>query len=227
MRIVRAMLIGAAILAFIPADAAAQERRFHFNVGGGPTFPAGNLGDRVRTGLGPAVGFTWDFTDYFGIGFEYAFRRFHAENYVDFFQGTFTGYHDTHQLAGNFVFNLNGRGARIRVYALAGVGAYYRDVNITEYIGSGIVCDPWWYICGTYPITDVVAEKGGWDMGINVGGGVGFKMGEDAEFYVESRYHWVQGRDIQAPSGFPLPPGVGGGGNTTGHYIPLTFGFRF
>jgi hypothetical protein len=226
MRIVRSLLVGAAILAFIPATAAAQERRFHFNVGGGPTFIAGDLGDRFSTGLGPAVGFTWDFTDMFGVQFEYAFRRFHAENYVDIFGGAFTGYHDTHQLAGNIVYNINGRGARIRVYALAGVGAYYRNATITEYLGSGIVCDPWWYICGTYPVTGVVAQKGGWDFGFNIGGGVGFKMGEDAEFFVESRYHFVAGPDIQVPAGIPPAPG-GTPGKADGHYIPLTFGFRF
>jgi len=226
MRMVKSVVIGAALLALVPSVASAQHR-IHVNFGGGPTFIAGGLGERFSTGLGPAVGVTFEVNNRIGIQFEYAFRRFHAENWVDLIGGSYTGYHDTHQLAFDLVYNITPSDSRVRVYALGGGGAYYRTLTITEYIGSGIVCDPYWYVCGTYPITGIVGERGGWDPGFNIGGGVGFKLGssEDAEFIIESRYHFVSGPETQPsvqPIGTNLPTG-----KANGYYIPLTFGFRF
>jgi len=224
MRIVKSMLLGAAILASVPAVAGAQERPWHFYFGGGPTFIAGKAGDHFGTGVGPAVGATYDLSDRFSFGTEYAFRRFHAENWVDVLGVSLTAHHDTHQIAFNFIVNVTPAASRARVYIVAGPGAYYRKATVTKYEGTGVVCDPYWYICGTYPISSVLGSRGGWDFGFNVGAGVGFKLGssEDAEFTIESRYHFVQGPDIQptAGSGFT-------GGKANGQYIPLTFGFRF
>jgi hypothetical protein len=102
---------------------------------------------------------------------------------------------------------------------------YYRSVEITEYLGNGVICDPYWYICGTYPIEGVVGSRGGWDFGFNIGGGVGFGIGETAEFYVESRFHYVMGPEFTSPS---LPGGAETrSGSANGTYYPLTFGFRF
>jgi len=214
MRIVKSVILGAALLASIPGVAQAQDRRFHFNVSFGPTFIAGELGNRFSTGLGPAVGVTYDINDRIGIQAEYAFRRFHAEKYVDTVFGQFTAYHDTHQIDANLIFNLTPRDSSVRAYLVAGGGAYYRRLTITEYIGTGIVCDPYWYICGTVPITDVKGARGGWDGGVTFGGGVGFRMGEDGEFFVESKYHHVFGPTFN-------------GTKVDGQYIPLSFGFRF
>lgn len=227
MRIVKSILLGAAILAVLPATAGAQERRIHFTFGGGPTFVASNIGDVFSTGIGPAVGVTFEANNHFGLGFEYAFRRFHAERYVDSLLGEFTAYHDTHQLGFNFIWNITDAASRVRVYASAGPAAYYRDITITEYVGTGIVCDPWWYICGTYPITDIVGSRGGWDFGFSVGGGIGIKLGssEDVEFTIESKYHFVQGPTVTA-GGISLT-NPDGSSKANGHYIPLTFGFRF
>jgi len=227
MRIVKSLFLGAALLALIPGTANAQDKKIHFHFGGGPTFIAGDLGDHFSTGWGPAVGVTFDVNERIGFQFEYAFRWFSAENYVDTFGGIFSANHRTNQLDFNMVFNITKHESGVRVYAIVGPGAYHREVEITEYLGSGIVCDPWYYICGSYPITGVIGERGGWDFGINFGGGVGFRMGEDAEFTIETRYHFVKG---PTPDTSGLPPGLAGsfsGKNADGHYYPLTFGFRF
>ena len=81
-------------------------------------------------------------------------------------------------------------------------------------------------MCGTYPITDVVGERGGWDFGFNVGGGLGFKIGESSEFYVESRYHYVAGPEFEPPAGSASSI-RDGRQHHLGTYLPLTFGFRF
>ena len=62
------------------------------------------------------------------------------------------------------------------------------------------------YVCGAYPVTSVVGSRGGWDFGFNVGAGVGFKMGDDAEFFVESRYHYVAGPDVESSSDCDAEP---------------------
>ena len=50
-------------------------------------------------------------------------------------------------------------------------------------------------------------------------------MGDDAEFFVESRYHYVAGPDVEVP---PIAvPAATTTHDTTGNYWPLTFGFRF
>jgi hypothetical protein len=74
----------------------------------------------------------------------------------------------------------------------------------------------------------VLGSRGGWDFGFNAGGGVGFKMGEGAEFTIESRFHYVWGPEIV--SNTTLPAGTtstGTGTSTNGYYYPVTFGFRF
>jgi len=114
-------------------------------------------------------------------------------------------------------------GSAVRPYIVAGPGFYNRSVKITEYVGNGVICDPYWYVCGTYPVTDVVGSRGGWDFGFNVGGGVGFGLGDSAEFYIETRYHYVAGPEA-APVVNPLE---GSSTKANGHYTPLTFGFRF
>jgi hypothetical protein len=226
MRIVKSLVLSAALLAVVPAAANAQDHRFHFNIGGGPTFVGGGIGNTFSTGWGPGLGLTFDVTSRLGVQFEYAYRYFSSENYVDFFLGTFAANHQTHQLDFNIVYNLTPADSKVRIYIVGGPGAYYRSVDITEYIGNGVICDPWLYLCGVYPVTGVVASRGGWDFGGNIGGGVGFKLGDSgSEFFIESRYHFIKGPEITVPANLPNPPPAGR--NANGYYTPLTFGFRF
>src|SRR6188508_1367269 len=225
MRIAKAVILAAAVLALTPGLGNAQEKRVHVNIGGGPTFIGGDLGDRFETGWGPAFGVTFDANSRVGLQTEYAFRWFQVEDYLDALGGRLSANHQTHQLDFNVVVNLTPADSPARVYFMAGPGAYYRKVEITQYVGSGIICDPWYYVCGTYPIEAVLGDRGGWDFGFNVGGGVGFGLGEgDAEFYIETRYHWVKGPDIEPVA---TPIGTSSGANADGQYMPLTFGFRF
>ena len=225
MRIGVLAFIAATVLTLTPAVSSAQDKRIFVNLGGGPTFLAGDLGEHFGMGWGPAVGVTFESaSNRLGFQFEYAYRWFDIKDDAPFFGATrFSANHQTHQLDFNIVANMAPPDAALRPYVVAGPGMYHRSVEITEYVGNGVICDPYWYICGTYPITDVVGERGGWDFGFNVGGGLGFGIGESAEFYVETRYHYVSGPEIE-PQG---PTGGGTGGSTSGTYFPLTFGFRF
>ena len=189
---------------------------------------AGDLGDRFATGWGPAIGVTFD-TRRVGFQFEYAYRYFNVSDELPIGATRFSANQQTHQLDFNVVFNLAPSSAAVRPYVILGPGAYNRKVEITEYVGNGVICDPWYYVCGTYPVDAVIGSRGGWDFGFNIGGGVGFKIGESSEFFIETRYHYVSGPEIVSAT--PLPSTLAtdspSGGSSTGHYWPLTFGFRF
>ena len=229
MRMARVVVLGAMLLAVTPALGAAQGRRFHVNFGGGPTFNLGDLGDKFGTGWGPAIGVTVEGpNERLGFQFEYAYRWFDVNDDLPIAATRFSANHTVHQLAFNVVANVTRPDAPIRAYIVAGPGAYNRKVEITEYVGSGVICDPYYYVCGTYPVEAVLGSRGGWDMGFNFGGGVGFRVGEDSEFYVETRYHYVWGPEITSAEQLPATQATAStGGSTNGQYWPLTIGFRF
>ena len=219
-------LLGAALLALSPMAASAQERPIHVNIGGGPTWNMGDLGEHFGMGWGPAIGVTFNVNPKIGFQFEYAYRFFDIKDDAPFFGATrFSANHTTHQLDFNLEATVTGADSPVRGYIIAGPGAYYRSVDITEYVGTGVICDPYYYICGSYPVSAVIGSRNSWDFGFNFGGGVGIRIGDEAEFYIESRYHYVMGPEFTPSS--PLPAAAGQGGSTTGNYIPLTFGFRF
>ena len=231
MRKICIILLGSALVALASPANAQDDKRIHINFGGGPTIPTGPIGDRFDTGWGPAIGVTIDTpSKRLGFQFEYAYRWMGLDESSEFVNpllvgANFSANHQTHQLDFNLVANLTRADAPARVYAVVGPGAYYRKVEITQYEGNGIICDPYWYVCGTYPIESVLGSRGGWDPGFNIGGGAGFKIAESAEFFVESRFHYVWGPKIE-PVATPLGT-VGTGGSTNGSYWPITFGFRF
>ena len=224
MRVVKSLILCAAIVALLPSPASAQDKKIHFNLGAGPVFAGGDLGDIFSTGFGPTLGVTFDINPRIAFQFEYSYKWFSIEDYEDSLAGRYSANHDMHMLNYNVVANLNAPESKARFFVVGGLGSYHRSVEITQYVGSGIICDPYFYICGTYPINEVIGSRGGWDFGFNIGGGVGFKIAETAEFYVDFKYHYVAGPEVSATN--PLT-GQSTSRSATGYYYPITFGFRF
>jgi hypothetical protein len=209
-----------------PIAATAQGRPWHVNFGGGPTFNAGETGKHFDTGWGPAIGVAFDIRPNVGIQFEYAYRYFNvSDGALPPGASSFSANHQTNQLDFNIVANL--AHSPVRTYVIAGPGMYHRKVEITEYVGNGVICDPYWYVCGTYPIEAVVGSRGGWDFGFNFGGGIGIPIGDQAEFIIEARYHYVWGPNVDDLGGIAQPKDSSSTTKANGSYIPLTFGFRF
>src|SRR4029453_3726463 len=160
MRIGASCWIGVLLVLTMAGSARAlSDRRVHVNFGGGPTFNFGELGERFSTGWGPAVGVTFDVHPRIGVQFEYAYRWFQVKDEIDIQAGKFSANHQTHQLAFNVIAkdkNRDNPERPGRVYVPAGPGMYNRKVEITEYEGNGVICDPWYYVCGTYPIESIV-----------------------------------------------------------------------
>src|SRR5436190_12474246 len=146
MRKLSVIVLGSALLALTAPPASAQDDKpVHINFGGGPTFPAGDLGNAFSTGWGPAVGVTFDTpSKRMAFQFEYAYRWMGISDDRKTINplaggGSLSANHQTHQLDFNFIANLTKPEAPARVYAVMGPGAYYRKVEITQYTGNGVI----------------------------------------------------------------------------------------
>jgi opacity protein-like surface antigen len=100
---------------------------------------------------------------------------------------------------------------RARGYLTAGVGEYYRNVQMTQTVLlAGTYCDPWWGFCypGVFPGQVIAEEQSTTRFAWNAGVGVEFPMSAGGSWYIDARYHRIE---TSEPTEF----------------IPLTVGFRF
>jgi len=227
------LLFGAFLLSLVAAaPARAQgDRPVHFNIGGGVTIPVSDVADRFGTGGGFNIGVIFEPTPVFGIQVEYAYNGLSGEDKeiplfaspTDLVSGTalIESHHSMHYIDFNGILKMGGD-AKVKPYAIGGAGAYYRSVSLTTPdVGFTTYCDPYWYVC--YPtlveIDRVIGDRSSWDPGINIGGGVTFALGEQALFYVETRWHYMWGPEFTDQNGVTQ--------KANGQYLPVTFGFRF
>jgi hypothetical protein len=229
------LLCGACLVVLMaPAVARAQgERPVHLNIGGGFTVPVSDVSDRFSTGGGFNIGMLIEppATPAFGMQIEYGYNSLSGEDKQIPLSATPTGilnstaliesHHTMHYVDFNGLLKVPGD-ALIKPYAIGGGGMYYRTVSLTTPdVGYTTWCDPYWYVC--YPtaveIDRVVGDRDSWDPGINVGGGVTVKLGQEALFYVESRWHYMWGPEFTDADGVTQ--------KANGQYFPVTFGFRF
>lgn len=227
-------VLAAALLMASPA--AAQDKPFGFNLGGGYTGIYGAGKDHVGNGGNFVFGAMFHLNPVVSLQGEYSWTGVGKKNIklpVSITPGgsavptDFYGDGNMH----SFDFNLLARvptGGMVSPYVKTGVGFSYRTAEITTPgVGYATVCDPWWYVCypTLVPVDQIVGSRNSTDIGMNFGGGLDFKIGEASSFYVEVLYRYVWGPSIdtsQIPAGTTLE-------NTkaTGQFMPITFGFRF
>lgn len=222
------MILGAA-----PQALAQGDHLVHLNLGGGVAIPVSDISERFGTGGSFNIGLIIEppATPFFGFQVEYAFNKLAGNETSIPLMATPTAvvngnalidsHHDMHYLNFNGILKTSGR-ATVSPYAIGGAGMYYRTVSLTTPdVGFTTWCDPYWYVC--YPtaveIDRVIGDRSGWDAGINLGAGVTFKLGDEAMFYVETRWHYMWGPEFT--------DGEGTLRNANGQYFPVTFGFRF
>ena len=92
-------------------------------------------------------------------------------------------------------------------YLIGGIGAYYTQVQLTEY-GYGYVCNPWWGYCYYGTGNSVVASNSTTRFGWNGGVGMAFRL-QGPTLFIEARYTRIE------TSPQPL------------EFIPVTIGLRF
>ena len=129
----------------------------------------------------------------------------------------------------NVVFTPKTEG-KAHPYVVAGAGVYYRPVKVTTPAVGYVppVCDPFWYYCspgGFVAVDKIVGARSSTDFGIDVGGGVSFRVTDRASVFVEARWHYIWGPEY-GPSVQPL--GVTGiTGKANAQFFPITVGVRF
>jgi opacity protein-like surface antigen len=203
---------------------AAQDRPANGIIGGGVTFPVGDIADSFNTGGHFLGGVSFNFTETVGFQADYQYHFFGGPD------RTFPGapgsgsvlIESNHQMHMG-TFNLlvkSPSSSPVAGYFLAGPGVYHRIVQLTTpTVGVATICDPYWFVC--YPVavsTDqVVGDRSSTDFGFGVGGGISF--GGAARFFIEARYHYVWGNEFEAPNGTTR--------NSSASYFPITFGVKF
>jgi len=210
-----------------PAVGYAQDKAAEFNVGGGFSFPSGDIKDTFDTGWNGTIGVTFNVSPVVGIQAEYMYQRFDGPTRE--FTNLLPTPQDSDSLlsiesnqqvhAGTFNLVVKSHGSAVGGYVLAGPGVYHRIVQLTSpSVGFASVCDPYWLVCYPVPVStdQILGDRSSNDFGMNVGGGIMF--GRAAKFYVEARYHCVWGPKIEAN---------GTTYSSNAQYFPLTFGFRF
>ena len=224
----RLAFIAATVLA-VAAPALAQESALSFKMGGGVMVPSSGLGNAFGPGENfqvgidvtamPMVRFQVQY-DYIELGSRDLSRTTELPPGVSS-TIPLTANHTGHGAEFNLVFGRPLNDKRARLYGIAGVGAYHETVNLaTSAVGTGIVCNPWLLICdpNATPVTQIIGDRSKNLFGINVGGGMEFRFGDSAKFFVEVRYIHAYGPTFTDPSG--------GSRTANFDYVPITFGFR-
>jgi len=215
--------IGVALvaMALVPGQAAAQDKRIIAEIGMGPTVVFGPASDNLGAGFNFDLGINYKLNPKFALRVDTMVTKHDVKDEI------------TNQLDvgdGNaWVWHLSGNGVmfhpindRVWLHGIAGLGFYYRRVNLTN-PGTDIVtvCDPWIFVCSPLgvPSTDIVGERSSRDFGVNFGGGLDFRVGENHSAFIEFRYHYVWG-----PKGTDAS-GASRSANT--QMMPITIGIRF
>ena len=234
----------AAMVVFIAAGpASAQDKKVGFNFGGGVSFPVSGLKDAFDTGWNGTIGVTVNLNPMIGFQTEYVYNRFHGpEKTIVVFPtpggGTASNQliesnHQVHNLGFNLVVTPKGvdSDSAVGAYFLGGGGWYHRIIQLTSpSVGYASVCDPYWLVC--YPtlvsVDNIIGDRSTDNFGINLGAGITFG-GDEAKFYVETRYTYVWGPTVTNAVATPVASGIdcSQGCSTNAGYWPITFGVRW
>jgi opacity protein-like surface antigen len=229
------LLFGAFLITLVAAaPARAQnDNPVKVNIGGGFTTPVSDVSERFSTGGGFNIGVIFEPVPngVFGMQVEYSYNGLSGEDkYIPLAvtpvsaltgQALIESHHNMQYIDFNGIVQTPGT-SLFKPYGIAGGGFYYRSVSLTTPdVGYTTWCDPYWYVC--YPtvveLDRVIGDRSSWDPGINLGGGVTIGLGESAQFYVETRWHYIWGPEFT--------DGAGVVQKANGQYFPVTFGFRF
>jgi Outer membrane protein beta-barrel domain len=176
MRFVRLSLVMALILCALGSSRAQDEEysKYLFNIGGGISFPQGDLGKFVNDGGNFVVGGGYNFSKHIGVDSEFMWQDLPVNS-------------ATKQ-------SLNTLGRRAGAYVIGGGGWYHRSGETTT-PGTAVICDPywsWWYGCTIGGVQIVTGSRSANAFGGNIGGGFTYRLGEShAKLYAEVRYHYA------------------------------------
>ncbi len=232
----RAMLVVMLVAVAGLGTANGQDQPVNVSLGGGGTTLFGDIGDSFGLGSNFELGVTVNLTEMVGIRFDYLYGRFIEGRDIlavdPLPAASPTRVNARHSIhAGLFDLVVTSPTDRVKVYGLGGGGIYHRNVTLST-PSTGLIpgfCDPWWYVCYPpilVPVDEILASRSSTDFGVNIGAGVVFQADDFLALFVEARYHYVWGPEIEEVGVDPLG-GTPRRENANGTYFPFTFGFRF
>src|SRR5262245_299400 len=143
---VRAVL-GAIVLAIVPAIAQAQDRAIVGEIGIGPTIVFGPAADNIGSGFNFDFGVIYKMSNTFGIKLDTFVTKHDVKDEVTTRLNVGDGDAWIWNLSGNALIS-SGFDKKASVYGLGGGGIYYRKVNLLNPgVGFVTVCDPWILVC--------------------------------------------------------------------------------
>jgi hypothetical protein len=243
----RRVILAVFLTAATAASAAAQDYKpVDIAIGFGWMFPSTDLKNSFDAGWNGTFGAMFNVNEHFGFEADYMYTRMGGPDKTisvisnpvagAITNGLIESNHQMHVGSFNAMYRARSKDRPIGGYVLGGGGIYHRIVQLTSpSVGYTTVCDPYWYVCypGLVAVDTIIGDRSSNDFGIDFGGGVTF--GHDVQFFVESRYHYVWGKDV-APTASTLPSsGVGNtavtncanGCTTNAAYFPVTFGVKW
>jgi hypothetical protein len=203
-----------AAIAIYSGAASAQEEswsKFTMNVGVGLANPVQNSGSRLDTGWSFTGAAGMNFTSHLGLLGEFTYNSLGVNQTTLQALQFPNGEMRLWAFTANPVVRLN-RSGKVDFYLIGGGGVYHRDAEFSQpTVATYNVYDPYFGI--VYPVgvpaTQVLRSYSTTAGGLNIGGGVTFKIGDSrVKAFVESRYHHM----------FSNPA-------TT--ILPVTFGIRW
>ncbi len=185
-------------------------------VNGGFTPTIGTTSDYLKSGwtLGTGVVIQPNSSSPFALQLDLAYSDFNAtSNLIQLGQSqsfrTDGGRGDVWQVTAAGKYSFPGSGPH--GYGLLGIGAYHRYVELTQTaLGTGYICDPWWGYCypGVVVGDAIVASRSNTKFGFNAGVGVEFPLYDHSAWFIEARYHWIDGSKAT-------------------EFIPIQIGYKF
>jgi opacity protein-like surface antigen len=210
-----------ALMALVPGRALAQDKRIVAEIGMGPTVLFGPAADHFGGGFNFDLGINYKLNPKFAVRLDTLVTKHDVKDEITNQLGVGDG--------DGWIWHLSGNGVmfkpindRFWVHGIAGLGFYHRKINLTN-PGTDLVtvCDPWIFVC--YPIgvpaTDIAGARSSSDFGVNFGGGLDFRIGENHSAFIEFRYHYVWG-----PKG---TDSTGASRSANTQMMPITIGIRF
>jgi hypothetical protein len=168
-------------------------KHFTFDVGGGFSFPAGQLKNHANNGVELVASGGPRFNSRLSVGLDFALNHFNVKNSLqnqamgaDFALGAVVR---IWSLTVNPTYQFLRR-EKSSYYATAGYGLYNRQLQLpVPGPTPASACDVFWKVCvnNSTAVTSVTGNLNPYVGGYNVGGGV--NIGTRTKFFVEVRYH--------------------------------------
>ena len=187
MRFLQLSLVATFILWALASSQAQEEEysKYLFNIGGGISFPQGDLGKFVNDGGNFVVGAGYNFSKHIGVDSEFMWQDLPVNSATK--QALNTPGAGARQYAWTFNPMIHfPLGHKAGGYLIGGGGWYHRSGETTT-PGTAVICDPywsWWYGCAIGGVQIVTGSRSADAFGGNIGGGFTYRLGVGSSAYV-------------------------------------------